>query len=383
MKINKINVIIFITMFVNVFLAFPLILISIFKKKESPFLIGLFFGVLGFYFVPSSERYDLYRYFAAFEAGRDNILTFLSYQNDLYARTLMIGAFNLGLPQNILPALSAFISYYFIFKSLKISLEYNKIEGKKRILSFLFCFLVIPFSDFTGIRYLPAISIFLYSIILKEIKKSKKWIIYFFIAPLIHSFIWINVMLFFLMFKLKEKTLKWLFVISFILGIIFEYNISILYKIIKIINSFGLITIKEIYVNGIWGKDYFEGLNKNWFIIEKSKILLEQLILYYYFIFFIIKKHSWKNIEVLSLYLVLIKFMRTVFLRNFKLFSLAIFIKEIRGDTLKKKILYMIIAIYASWNFFLQIYTHWQSLILSYSNFYTLSLLKIVLRLIE
>ena len=66
MKINKVNIVSFSMMFINVFLSLPILIISIYKKKESIFLISLFLAVLGFFFVPANESYDIARYYQTF-----------------------------------------------------------------------------------------------------------------------------------------------------------------------------------------------------------------------------------------------------------------------------------------------------------------------------
>lgn len=56
MKLNKNNLIIVILIFLNNFLGLPVILFNIYKKKESVFLIALFMGILGYYFIPSNDE---------------------------------------------------------------------------------------------------------------------------------------------------------------------------------------------------------------------------------------------------------------------------------------------------------------------------------------
>lgn len=49
MRINKINFIIFISLFINNLVAFPLIIINILKKRESILLIALFISIFAFF----------------------------------------------------------------------------------------------------------------------------------------------------------------------------------------------------------------------------------------------------------------------------------------------------------------------------------------------
>lgn len=186
MKSNKNNLITVMLIFLNNFLGLPMILFNIYKKKESVFLIALFMGILGYYFIPSNADYGIARYYSMFS---DKILrenTFM-YQKDIYAEILINFLIKYNLSKNLLGFSSAFISYYFLMKSLFIVMKQKNIENKKYFMFFSLFFISIPIIEYTGIRFLPAVSIFVYSIILKNKKNKKIYIIFMISSIFFHS----------------------------------------------------------------------------------------------------------------------------------------------------------------------------------------------------
>lgn len=371
----------FIMLFNNI-LALPLILLNIRKKKESILIISLFFAVLGFYFRPYIEEYDIARYYSMFSDIKLREESFL-YQKDLYAEYMIKFLLNTNLPKYFLGFTSAFITYYFFFKSLKIILEKsNKFYYLKY---YIFYYISIPIIGYTGIRFFPAAPIFIYSLILKYIKNNKKYIFYMFISCFFHSSMFLLVVLFYfnehILKRMKLKVYKGILIISIFLGILL--NTEILLIIIKKINSIGYIYVSEGYLYGKWGIDYlkeFKGISfyKNLFlfIFERSIIIL----------FFLLietnKKSIKKYLFLLGSFCLFVMKFATIFERYFKIFfflSLLISFFEYKKGNKKIEFYFFIVLLYNFCNLFLNIKYDGLSIFYSYNNVFKLSIFNIII----
>lgn len=227
------NLIFFISLCINNLLVVPILLYSLFKKKESIFLLALFLGMLGFYFQNTFEYMDLGFYYYLFEDEKlRNII--LDSRKDIYVDLLMNFLIKNKLSPYILPFSSAFLSYYFLLKSLCILLRNRKIESKKYITFYLMYLMIIPILGYTGIRMIVGISLFIYSMVLKYELNKKYYVFFMLLSPLCH--ISIVLPIFLLLFneyflkKINNKILKIILFTSLCCGLILDKLIVVLYK---------------------------------------------------------------------------------------------------------------------------------------------------------
>lgn len=385
-KLEINNILIFMGILINNFLAIPFFIVSIIRKKESPFLIGLFFAVLGYYFRPYTEEYDIARYYLMFE---DRILresTFL-YHKDIYAEYIIKFLLKWNLPKYFLGFTSAFVVYYFSFKSLKIILE--KSNKPHYLKYYIFYYISIPIIGYTGIRFLPAASIFIYSLVLKYIKNDKKYIFYMLSSCFFHSAMFLLVVLFYfnkyILNKIKIKIWKIILIISIIIG--FSLNTEILLLIIKYINQLGYIYISSDYLYGKWGIDYlkeFKGLSfyKNLFLF----IFERSLIIFFLLIVSTNKKKIKKFLFLLGSFCLSAMKFATIFGRYFQIFfflSLLISFFEYKRGNKKIKYYFFIALFYNFCQLFTTIKHNSLSLLLSYNNIFKLSLINIIIDIIR
>lgn len=379
------NILTLFIMLINNVVALSLILISIMKKKESIFIIALFFAVLGYYFRPYTEEYDIARYYLMFEDKLLRESTFL-YHKDIYAEYIIKFLLKWNLPKYFLGFTSAFIVYYFSFKSLKIILE--KSNKAYYLRYYIFYYMSIPIIGYTGIRFLPAASIFIYSLILKYINNDKKYFFYMFGSCFFHSAMILLIILFYfneyLLRKLSLKIYKIILIISIILG--FLLNTEILSIIIKKVNELGFIYIDNNYLYGKWGVGYlkqFKGLSyyKNLFLF-----VLDKSIVFLYFFLNKRKNNTKKFLYLLGSFCLLTMKFATIFERYFKIFffsALLISFFTYKQDDKKIKIYYSIILLYDFIWLFITIKYNISSLLLSYSNIFKLSLINIILETLK
>ncbi|WP_442902214.1 EpsG family protein, partial [Fusobacterium sp.] len=328
---NKIiiNMVIFISLLINNFLAIPIYIFSILKKRESPFLIGIFFGVLGYYFRPYNDEYDIARYYSFFSDINLREWTFL-YQKDIYAEYMVKFLLKYNLPKYFLGFSSAFLVYYFFFSSLRVIL--SKTEKDKRYFWYYFVFFItIPIIGYTGIRFYPAVAVFIYSLVL-SIQKNKKYIFFMIVAISIHSSILLGVLIFFLnkfiLKKIKYDFFKVLFVCSIIISFLLTSNN--LKKIVEMINNLGIVYISQEYIFGKWGINYLSDFS----LFSKIKniiFLYYKLLIIIIYIFLSEEKNEIKKYIILlgSICCIFFKF-QTLFDRYFYITLFLILIVSIR-----------------------------------------------------
>lgn len=379
-------------MFINVFLAFPLILISIFKKKESPFLIGLFFGVLGFYFEFKSGGGDLGRYYSMFELSEKLREITWNYQRDFYAQFMVETLIKFKLPKNLLATSSAFITYYFLYKSINIfflNIRSNY-DGKKRLIIYIFLFVLISIVGYTGIRFYPALAVMLYAIILKFKVKDRKYILFSIFAIMIHSSMLLPAILlffnkFFILSIKNIKKFKIVILIFFLLGNIIDS--SKLMYITNYINNLGIIYIHSGYISGIWGERYIEkfiGISR---IIRIYMILnYNKLLSLFYTIFIFGKSRLEQYISLLTLFYFFTQNFFSISERYYNLLLVCYYFIVIGKKNYffhkKAKIFLSLLIVNGVLKMALDLNDYLPSFIYSYSKFYKMSLLDILIKIL-
>lgn len=380
------NILIFALMFFNIFLAFPIILKNIYQKKESVFLLALFFAIIGFYFRPQMEMYDIYRYYHMFDFPQE-LEIFLKFSKDKYVEHLINLIKEFNLPKYFLGFTSAFILYYFLFKSFFKNLKIK--DKKKYFLAFIVFLSSIPILAYTGIRFFPATAVFIYSIFL-YFEKNKRYIIFMGLALFIHFSLIIPIFIFvvYVLFvnKLSIKILKICAIVSFFIGILLNQNLII--EIVKILHKILNREIVDIvYLTGQWGTGYLSSFNMIGFIVNFTIINLRKIILFLY-IFIMDKKN-----EMNKYILMIITFdfiIQQFFVPSERYFFIAYYMILILNakkiEILKRNkwgLFYRVILLYNFIVIFFDIKDHYLSLFVSYANIFKISILDIFILCIK
>lgn len=393
-KINKINIFSFVLMLVNAFLALPILLLNIYKKKESLLLISLFLAMLGFFFVPATENYDIARYYQMFE---NEVLrkSAFNYQNDFYAEYLIKFLIYFNLPKNFLAFTSAFISYYFLLKCYVITLDKDKknVTNFSYMFLFSFTYISIPIIGYTGIRFLPALAIFAFGVLSK-----KRWtqLLFPIIAILIHSsFVLCTFLFYFCIFFCRKKIKVYIFfiVFSFILGILL--NEKVILEVIKEVNRLNIIYISpNNYILGEWGTKFIESrISTTSKIINYIFLGLRVFILIYLNISFYKIKFNKKNF-ILNNFILALSCFCLIFYRYFTIFErfsnvviMVGYFIFISKYLIKKKYKYNILGsiffIYFFLNMLYDLRRYYLCFYLSYNNLFKISIFNILVKIIE
>lgn len=264
--------------FVNNFLFFILILKRVLKKRNIAFNLAIFFSIIAYYYTAFNEYSDVYRYLYYPEAV-------LKKSKDLYVIIFLKYLFVNKYPINYLLVISAFIMYYFFFKSFETIIDKNKYSTKYYLLFYFIFYFMLPPFGYTGIRFYPATAIFTYSMILKITNKNKKFYFYSFLAGLIHIF-YIFPFILVILEKFSKKIIKYqiiekLFFILLIISFcgIGEEIIKSIYMLLKSIN----INIPDAYLYGRWGIEYYQNLNFGGKVVYILTRIYISLWIYLYF----------------------------------------------------------------------------------------------------
>lgn len=376
------NYLIFSLMFFNIFLSLPFILIRVFKRKESVFLIALFISVLGFYFRPIGG--DLFRYYNAFNSV-DSINFFFLNTRDLYAKFLVSFIYEAGLSKYTLGLISAFITYYFSLKAFFIELKEKKIK-KWYFLFFIIFFLHIPVTGYTGVRFYPAVSVFTYGIIL-YFNKEKKGFVYLLLSMLIHFSMSIPVFLLIFYIILKRRFtvsfLKKLALISLVLGLVLNENIIL--NITQILNQvfFGKEFFSLSYIGGEWGVEYVQKFNTIGYIDFFIQLTLKKLTLVFYLLTLDEKDKRVKYILLLVILTLVLQNFKTPFERYFYIVFPLIIISNIKSHILKKQWkvqgFYLIVFLHNIYVQIMIIKGYYLEYFYSYSNLLKLNLVNVII----
>lgn len=371
-----------IVLFLNNFIYIPLIFYNIIKKKKYVFMLALFLAVLAFFFQPE-DGFDLMKYYELYKEPSNIRDSFFAYQRDYFAKYMMEMLIYFRLPKELLAFSSAFISYYFLFKSLSIILANKNYSAQKRIVLNILLYLAIPIIDYTGIRALPSIALMAYSIVLKYIKRTKKYLIFGVFSVLTHSFM--GIIFFFLIFSekiYKKKLLKIILFFSLILGKILDQKLIL--EITNIINSLDIVYISPNYIIGKWGSGYGEELN---FMGKLFRIYILpnlRLIIAIFYSFFILQskdKIASFITALMSIYFLFINY-HTISTRYFKLILICIIFYFVNNKNKSKsnkyKILLCLLVLYCLLIFLLDFKSFLPYFIESYKKYYEISLFNVL-----
>lgn len=384
MKIKKKEIFNYLALFINCFFFIPIMIENLKRRRILVLQIGLFFGGLGYFYRPYYEDLDIARYYKAFDDN--NILNQLAeYQRDIYAIELIKIIKDFNLPKYLLGAISAFIVYYFFYKSLSEVLK--KVEvGKGKYLKYsITLFLLIPIVGYTGIRFLPAAALACYGIISYEILFRKKiGIIYLVLATFIHSSIWLIIFCILIkeILKIKIKFLKLLSIISLIFMLIEKNKPLFIIKIIDYINSFNYINLGvSTYITGKWGNNYvdyfFSGIEKYYrvYLFWGIQILILLSIIYF----------SKNKIILILTNLCIIFFPFQILLeRYFIITSILSFLFSIVEEKRQGiQIYYKLISLYGLLIFLKDFYDMHMCFYISYIYIYKISFFQICFEILE
>lgn len=391
MKINKYFFKAGTLMFFNNFLCFFLILYSIYKKKWSPLVIAIFMGVLAYYFKPF-ENGDLYRYYQFFDNPIQREIIFRQ-QKDFFAKVLITFIIKSKIPRNFLAFFTCIFCYYFFLKSFYIIIKSKKISSQKYYFYLGFYFFSIPLTCYQGIRFYPAVSIFVFSVFLKFV--FNKWYYIFFMlgSILIHISMVLPVFIFILYSLIKNKInikiIKIMIFLSFVCGVII--NDDIIRKLLMFLHNilyFIPLNYVEEYIGGKFGINNIKNLSNQgliaYYILQNLKIL----ILLTYTFFNKNKNEINKYIYLLIFFSLFFLKFRTIFERFFY-WSIYLMILLSVAECKEKMRLYSnylyfyITTIFL--NFFVLIMlvrTQHNNIVSSYFNVFKISLINIIYEVI-
>lgn len=391
MKINKVNIVSFSMMFINVFLSLPILIISIYKKKESIFLISLFLAVLGFFFVPANESYDIARYYQTFidEIYRKS---FFESQGGIIAEYLVNILVYLKLPPNFLPFISAFVSYYFLLKTFELSVNKKKISNLNYTILFLLSYISIPIIGYTGIRSLSATAIFIFAV-LKEKNKYMR-LIYLIFSIFIHTSMLIPVTIFYFCVLFLKKRVKYSKSLTFIfifLGILLTPN-NFLY-LIDNINKLNIIYIYPNYILGKWGMSFMEAKPTLISKLTNYTLLFLRFVIVFYFNIFIYEKNKKNNFVKENFILLFSCFCFTLYRyfifweRYTNILILMIYFISISKCIKKLRIKYnlfgIVIIIYFTLNLIYDLKRYYMCFYVSYSNLFKISIFNMIIEILK
>lgn len=393
MKIKKSNIFIFMVMIINTFFSLPLILYNVYRKKRMTFLVALFFGVLGFYFMPESDGFDIARYFRTVVDSEYRTIFFRG-QKDFFALALVKLLVFFKLPSNYLPAIVGFIVYYFLFKTYRKVIDINNISKYKYFLFFCVTYVSIPLIAYTGIRSVTGLVIFVYSIFNeKKYVKILGSILVIFIhtSMIVPSVIYLFCLF---IFNFEFKYYKQLTIAAMLLGIIltpeFLRNLAIE------INKFNIIYISPNYFIGKWGNNYLESIGSFKAMMMNSFFIKFRLVLLLYYNLFIYKKiKQSENAYTLNNFLLFFSCFCIVIYRYFVFWErysnivilgayfFSIKCKIISSRNLKEKVLLSLIVLYFFLSALYDIRKYYISFYLSYGNIFKISFFNVILNTIN
>lgn len=377
------NYIVFIIMFFNCVLSIPFICINIKKRKESVFLIALFFAILGYWLRPYVEN-DLSRIYYFYESRKKLNISFseIFIEKDFYLPLLMEIIKRINFPKYTLAFISAFITYYFTLKAFFKEMKEKKIR-KYYFLFFIIFITSIPITGYTGIRFYPALSLFVYGIYLYS-KNEKKYMIFMCFSFFVHFSLIIPVFIFviyrFVGKKLSFSFLKKLTIISFILG--FVLNEEFLLRIVEILNVLVGKSMFEIqYISGEWGNQFFTSVGLVQKIVILISVYMRKFILLFYMLIADKNKKITKFLFMMASVAFLLQNYKTSFERFFYIeyALILIFILKEKIYKSEKKLcfFYLVVFLHNIYILILNIRLYYPNYIYSYSNLLKLNILNI------
>ena len=391
MKINKYFLITGFFLFFNNFLCFFSILYDIYKKKWSPIILSMFMGILAYYFIPFINS-DLYRYYQLFDNSFQRDIIFRQ-QKDYFAKTLILFIISNDISRNFLAFFTSIFCYYFFFKSLHKIIQSRKINSRKYYFYFISYFITIPLTCYQGIRFYPAVSLFVFSIILNLTSNKNYYLFFMLLSILIHISMIFPICIFILYTMLKnkmnKKQFKYMLLGAFICGIFINADIiKKIYTSFYNILSFIPMNYIEEYIGGKFGVNSFKNLSIQGIIAHCILQILKTSFLFIYVFFNKNKNIINKYIYLLIFFsLFFIKF-RTIYDRffywNIYLMLLISIYDERKYEKISFNFLFFYIVLFL-YNIFLLIMfirTQYENIILSYYDISKPSLINIIYGLI-
>ncbi len=288
LKFKEKNKSILILLIFNNLLSLLLILKSIYKKKSVAFYLAIFFSIIAYYYTAFNEYSDVYRYINYPEAVLRN-------SKDIYVKYILGYLIKNKYSINFLIMISAFLMYYYFFKSFEIAINKMEYSGKKYLYYYFLFYCILPSFGYTGIRFYPATAIFTYSIVLKIFYRDKRYYFFAFLATLVHIFYFLpfillvleNIIKKILKYEIVEKFISILVVLSFFgVG---EWLIKIIFIYINNLN----INISDAYFYGKWGTEYYKYLN-----IGGKLVYIANRLFYTWWLYFYFKLKLNKNLKI-------------------------------------------------------------------------------------
>lgn len=329
-------------LFFNNFLAIPFLIIDILKRRKVAINLGLLFFIFGYFYRPLNKKTDLFRYYELF--NQDEIIreALFNYQKDIYAEYIINFLIKNNLPKYLLAAISAFITYYALFKTLELVITKTKLKGIERVICYIITYLSFSIIGYTGVRFYPAMSLMLYSIIVTCKLRKKIYILLGFLAIMIHSSMLIPFTLlvlieFKVLYRVNTKILKLFILISNILGKLI--SVRLLSEIATTINqNTNLIKISDSYINGKWGIDFISHYNIIGKIVKYYFPFWTFIIIFLLYGIFLLEK---SKIDYFIAYMIIFSFMfqnfQTIFFRYSRLTIILIIILTIYKICNEKK----------------------------------------------
>ena len=280
-------------------------------------MISLLIAYYGFC-TPPPEEFDLYRHYELFDSiviGKFDIENAKYF--GMYILCYIIKLFSL--PKELLPFISLFLNYYIL-----LSVCYDEIRKNKEIkvkdyffITLFILFNVIPLVDFySGIRFPIGISLSFYAIYKKQNKKigNIKFLLIALLSISFHKFITIIFIIYFIsiFFKLNYRIEKKIRILIFGLLIFLSYNESLFIKIFGFIpeefqREYGmkgyLLGEGSSEAFGFGGAQYFF---KQYNIIGKIAIILEDIFQKYFYIFYVMINKNRNNFILILTYIILL-----------------------------------------------------------------------------
>lgn len=374
--------------FFNNFLAIPFLIVGILKKRNIALNLGILFFVFGYFYRPLNKKTDLFRYYELFNQSKAIREALFNYQKDIYAEYIINFLIKTNLPKYFLAAISAFITYYFLFKTLELVITKIKLKGIYRVICYIITYLSFSIIGYTGIRFYPAMSLMVYSIIATYRLRKKVYILLAILATMIHSSMLIPLVILVLielkfLYRVNIKIIKLFILISSVLGKLI--SVRLLSEIATIINqNTTLIKISDSYINGKWGIDFISYYNIIGKIVKYYFPFWTFIIIFLLYGVFLLEKNK---IDYFIAYIITFCFMlqnfQTIFFRYSRLTILLIIILTIHKIFNEKKykivgsIIVVIFLLWGALNLMIDLKDYHLDIYYSYIEIFKISLFGI------
>jgi len=372
---------------INASILVPIAIYSLYTNtKYSSFIVALFFGLWGYFFIPNPEM-DLFRYFESFDefVSGGKLHFYRDFGLSFVYQTLEF----LGADHHFLSFVSAFLLYYLLMKIAKIAIiKYNKKNINALFISCLFIFSV-PITLYTGLRFSSAMIIFTYGVCVFFEGSRKKGVGLFILSPLVHFSLLLPIAVFLfsqaVIYKKSYSKYTCLFalVISLFLGFMFNYLIEYVINIVNVIND-SLFTFRLFntdYFTGEWGASRSDIYSFSQMMIYNVKQYMLIILVFVYISKVEVVTPVVIFITILSSLCFFLMSSGTFFFRYIEIAFILILYdtaKNIKFDC-KVNLTVILICLYILFSQFFEIYGLRYELISSYFNVFRLSYLGLYL----